>query len=306
MKKKIFVTGSKGFLGSHLVSRLKEDGHLVDSPSSKEVNLFTEKNLNKIKKKYDEIYHLAAWTEAGDFCLKYPASQWIKNQSINLNIVKWWKEKQRNAKFIFIGTSCCYDEKGTFLEKNYLNEKPHSSLATYAMTKKILLQAAIACESQYNMKWLSFVPSTLYGINYLKNDKQNHFIFDLIKKILRGKFLRKKVTLWGDGNQKREIIHIKDFINNMILVNSISKNNLYNIGAGKSYSIKYFAKIICKIINYDFKKIKFDKSRYVGAKFKKLSIKKISKINKNYSENLKNLYEGLKEVIDWHVQNKRY
>ena len=86
MKKKIFVTGSKGFLGSHLVSRLKIDGHQVDCPSSKEVNLFSEKHLNKIKKKYDEIYHLAVWTEAGDFCLKYPAFQWIKNQTINLNI----------------------------------------------------------------------------------------------------------------------------------------------------------------------------------------------------------------------------
>ena len=114
------------------------------------------------------------------------------------------------------------------------------------------------------------------------------------------------MTLWGDGNQKREIINIKDFINNMILVNSISKNNLYNVGAGKSYSIKHFAKIICKIINYDFKKIKFDKSRYVGARFKKLSIKKISKLNRNYSKDLTNLYEGLKEVVNWHIQNKRY
>jgi GDP-L-fucose synthase len=306
MKKKIFVTGSNGFLGSHLVPRLKKDGHYVNSPSSKEVNLFRLEHLMKIKKKYDEIYHLAAWTEAGDFCLKYPASQSIKNQSINLNIIKWWIEKQRDAKLIFIGTSCCYDEKGTFLEENYLNEKPHSSLASYAMTKKILLQAAIACQAQHNMKWLSFIPSTLYGINYPNNNKQNHFIFDLIKKILRGKFLKQKVILWGDGKQKREIIHINDFINNMILTNSRSQNTLYNIGAGESYSIKFFAKIICKIINYDFKKIKFDKSKYIGAKFKKLSIKKISKINKNYKKNLTNLYEGLKDVIEWHVINKRY
>jgi len=306
MKKNIFITGGGGFLGKHLILRLKKHGHFVDFPNSKEVDLCTPNSLTKIKKKYDEIYHLAAWTQAGDFCLKNQASQWIKNELINSSIIRWWVEKQKKAKLIFIGTSCCYDERSDFLEENYLSEKPHPSLATYAMTKKNLLQAAIACQSQHKMKWLSFVPSTLYGINYISNNKQNHFIFDLINKILRGKFLNKKVTLWGDGNQKREIIHVNDFIENMFLINSISENNLYNIGSGNSYSIKYFSKIICMIVNYDFKKINFDKKKYVGAKFKELSIRKVLKINKNYKKNLSNLYNGLKEVIDWHVEKKIY
>jgi hypothetical protein len=44
----------------------------------------------------------------------------------------------------------------------------------------------------------------------------------------------------------------------------------------------------------------------VGARFKKLSLKKISKLNRNYSKDLTNLYDGLKEVVNWHIQNKRY
>ena len=60
------------------------------------------------------------------------------------------------------------------------------------------------------------------------------------------------------------------------------------------------------IVNYDFKKINFDKKKYVGAKFKELSIRKVLKINKNYKKNLTNLYNGLKEVVDWHVEKKIY
>jgi nucleoside-diphosphate-sugar epimerase len=250
-------------------------------------------NLNEVEKISQEIYNMVT----PNLISKEEIIKLLKN---NINT--------REIKKYTISSLLQYNvdiETGEYAE-NYLNEKPHSSLATYAMTKKILLQAAISCELQYNMKWLSFVPSTLYGINYVKSNKQNHFIFDLIKKILRGKILGKKVVLWGDGNQKREIIHIKDFINNMILVNSVSQNNLYNIGAGESYPIKYFAKIICRIIGYDFKKIKFDRSKYVGAKFKKLSIKKISKLNINYKKNLIHLHDGLKEVIEWHIRNKRY
>ena len=111
--------------------------------------------------------------------------------------------KKSKAKLIFIGTSCCYDENGNFSEENYLLDKPHDSLMTYAMTKKMLLQGAISMQKQYNMKWLCVVPSTLYGPSYHEDDRQQHFIFDLIKKILKGKLKNKKVKLWGNWFTKK-------------------------------------------------------------------------------------------------------
>jgi len=298
-KKKIFITGGNGFLGRHLVHQLKKK-NIVYSPNSKEVNLLKYDDLQKIKNKFDEIYHLAAWTQAGDFCLKYPGDQWLQNQVMNTNILKWWREKNPRAKFIFIGTSCCYDEKGNFLEENYLLDKPHDSLATYAMTKKMLLQGAIAMQKQYKMKWLCLVPSTLYGPNYHEDGRQQHFIFDLIKKILSGKYNNNKVKLWGDGLQKREIIHVEDFIDNALKINKKITNELVNIGFGKNYSIKHFAEIISKIIKYEANKILYDKTKYVGSLNKQLNIKKIQKILPGYKKKLKPLKLGLKETIDWY------
>ena len=298
-KKKIFITGSSGFLGRHLVNELKKK-NFVYAPSSKYVNLLNFKDLQKIRKKFDEIYHLAAWTQAGDFCLKYPGDQWVINQMMNTNILKWWKEKNHKAKLIFIGTSCCYDEKGNFDEENYLLDKPHKSLTTYAMTKKMLLQGAISLQKQYKMKWLCVIPSTLYGPNYHEDNRQQHFIFDLIRKILKGKYQKKKVKLWGNGLQKREIIHVKDFISNMLKINAKTNNELVNIGSGNNYSIKYFAKLICDVVGYNPNKIIYDKSKYVGALKKKINIKKINKLIPGYKKNLLPLKVGLEETIKWY------
>ncbi|EMH80494.1 nucleoside-diphosphate-sugar epimerase [alpha proteobacterium HIMB114] len=299
MKKKAFITGGNGFLGRCLIKNLLKKNYQIYSPSSKQLNLLNKKKLFKLTKRFDKIFHLAAWTQAGDFCLKNSGSQWIINQEINTNIISWWRHLNPNAKMVIIGTSCCYDETKLHTEGNYLFSKPHESLQTYAMTKKMLLQGAISMQKQFGMKWICLVPSTLYGKNYEIKNKQLHFIFDLIRKILRGKYFNERVVLWGDGNQKRELIHVEDFVKNLIQVDRNHENKIINLGYGKSYPIKYFAKLICKFANYDFKKIVYDKSKYVGAKNKLLSIKKINKLNPSYKKNLISIENGIKDTVNW-------
>ncbi len=303
-KKKVFVSGANGFLGKFFVQFLKKKNFVIVKPGSKECNLLNENSLKKYKTKFDYIFHLAAWTQAGDFCLKYPGEQWLKNQMMNTNMLSWWKENQPQAKLIFIGTSCSYAEKSDFKEKSYLKGEPVESLYTYAMTKRMLLQGAKALQKQFNLSWLCFVPSTLYGSNYHEDGRQMHFIFDLIRKIILGKKYGKKVELWGDGNQRREIIHVKNFIETIFLLLR-KKNEVINIGSKKEYSIKQFAKIISKAIDYDHKKIFYNERKYVGSKSKKLNISKVKKLVKNYEKKLINEEEGIKEVIDWFLKKKK-
>ena len=297
-RKKIFVTGGNGFLGKYLVKELKKN-FIVTAPSSKVCNLLEYKDLKKIKRKFDYIFHLAAWTQGGDFCLKYPGDQWIINEQINTNILKWWKDFNPKAKFIFIGSSCAYAENKKLNEENYLKDEPNNALYTYAMTKRMLLQGAKALQMQYNMKWLCIVPSTLYGPNYHNDNRQLHFIFDLIYKILRGKYYGKDVVLWGNGYQKREIILVKDFVKYSKKVFANQNNKILNIGAGKDYTIREFAKKISNIVGYNHNKIFYDKSRYVGSKNKKLEVNKISKIYPSYKKSLTHIDYGLRDTIEW-------
>lgn len=301
---KIFITGGNGFLGKQLKKHLLNTGHEVISPTRSDCDLRENGSLSLFREDYDVIFHLAAYTQAGDWCLKHPGEQWLINQMINTNVLNWWCEKQSQAKMVAIGTSCSYSPKMVLTEKNYMLGEPIESLYTYAMTKRMLLQGLHALNKQYAMKYLYVVPSTLYGPAYHTDGRQMHFIFDLIRKILRGKHFGEKVELWGDGYQRREIVHVDDFILNMLELLHGQQEGVYNLGSGKEYSIREFAKTICEIVNYEFSEISFDLTKYVGAKSKVLEVKKAQKVLQQYRD--RDIRIGLSEVISWFEESKSF
>lgn len=301
---KIFLTGGSGFLGQHLVKRLKDEGHSVVAPSSIECNLRMCDDLSKFTDTYDAIFHLAAYTQAGDWCLTHPGEQWIVNQQINTNVLDWWHHQESPTRMVAIGTSCSYAPVSGLVETEYMNGEPIKSLYTYAMTKRMLLQGLRAVNKQYGLDFLYVVPSTLYGAGYHQDGRQMHFIFDLIRKILRGREFGETVTLWGDGYQSREIVHVDDFINNLFGLFNLGATDIYNLGSGTEYSIRDFAQVICDLTGYDFNLIQFDTSKYVGAKSKVLNNTKANTFLTKYSG--RNLQSGIYEVINWFEETQSF
>ncbi|OIO59900.1 MAG: GDP-fucose synthetase [Verrucomicrobia bacterium CG_4_10_14_3_um_filter_43_23] len=294
----ILVTGATGFLGSNLCKELEVRGHNVVKLGSKNCDLTKADSLNAFNDtKYDQIFHLAAWTQAGDFCLHHPGEQWIINQLINTHVLMWWKEHQPQAKMIAIGTSCVYDPELPLSEEYYLKGKPIDSLFTYGMTKKMLYVGLLALHKQFGLNYLYVIPSTLYGAGYHTDGRQMHFIFDLMRKIIQGKEKGDTVTLWGDGHQKRELVLVNDFVRILLELNENTSNDFFNIGAGEEYPIRRFAETISEIVGYDHNEIEYDTQKYVGAKSKCLSVEKIKKALPGYK--LTHLDEGLNLTIDW-------
>ena len=294
----ILITGATGFLGTTLCNQLESDGHDLVRLNSQNADLTKYESLTQFSdRQYDQIYHLAAWTQAGDFCLYHPGEQWIINQQINTNILTWWQGSQPQAKLICMGTSCAYDPQLELIEENYLVGKPIDSLFTYAMTKRMLYSGLIALQKQYDLKYLCAVPSTLYGSGYHTDGRQMHFIFDLIRKIMRGHLYDEPVILWGDGYQKRELVFINDFVKILIELTTTCENDIVNIGAGEEFTIRHFAQLICNQIGYDFNRIQFDTTKYVGAKSKCLNTDKLNNLLPNLK--LTSLEIGLSNTIDW-------
>jgi GDP-L-fucose synthase len=298
MNMNVFVTGATGFLGAPLCQVLNNAGHHVTAVGCKQCDLTDSRALEPFTNtRFQRIYHLAAWTQAGDFCLRHPAEQWVINQQINTNILTWWQRSQPQAKFVSIGTSCAYDADLELSEEHYLDGRPIDSLFTYAMTKRMLYTGLQAFRKQWGLDSLTVVPSTLYGPGYHTDGRQMHFIFDLIRKILRGKYLNEPVVLWGDGHQRREVIHVDDFVRLMQELADDCQYDLVNIGAGAEHTIREFADLICAIVDYDSARIQYDTSRYVGAKSKCLRIERLKQLVPGLQ--LTPLETGLRDVVGW-------
>jgi GDP-L-fucose synthase len=294
---KVLVTGGTGFLGRHLVPHLQAQGHSITVTNSKYYNLTDQSNLyNLIDVKYDRIYHLAAFTKAGDWCLHHKGEQWIINQQINTNILWYWQKFQSQAMMVTFGTSCAYPPKMVLKEENYMMGEPDQDLYTYAMTKRMLYEGLRALNKQYGMNYTYLIPNTLYGP--LFNLSDSHFIFDLIKKILCGKLKGESVRLWGSGNQIRELVYIDDALKLIDFSVINCPNDLLNIGNGLGYTIRQYANMICNIVGYDFNKIQYDVLAFTGVSKKVLNI---DKLNQRTTFKFTPIEIGLKRTINYYL-----
>ena len=299
---KILVTGGTGFLGRALAGRLEALGHEITCLGSNDCDLTRGDSLERFNAlSFDRVFHLAAWTQAGDFCLNHAGEQWLVNQKINTHTLSWWQRRQPQAKMICMGTSCAYDPALPASEGNYLAGNPIESLLAYAMTKRMLYAGLLALHKQFGLKYLYVVPSTLYGPGYPADGRQRHFIFDVIHKIVRGKFHGDPVVLWGDGHQKRELVFVDDFVRILLRLADERDNDIVNVGAGEEFTIRHFARLVCDRLDYDFERIRFDASRYVGARSKCLEIRKLRGLVRDL--NFTPMETGLSETIDWFAKS---
>ena len=284
----ILITGASGFVGRHLEPELELKGHKVTS--------LTSTDFDKIwfsTETFDVIIHLAVKTAAGGYCQKHPGEQFIVNSSISADVLGYWAQYQRQAKMITFGSSCAYDKNELKSEENYLNGQPEPGYEVYGYNKRNLLVGLRALNKEYDMKYNYLIPSTFYGPNYNLDDK--HFIFDLIRKIVDAKNGGPDVTLWGDGNQTRELIFIEDAVNIIIsVIEGRINEEMFNLSTGKEHSIKEYAQTICDIVGYDFNKIKWDLNAFVGSKSKNL----INTHLKHFE--FTPIEEGLEDTIDYY------
>jgi GDP-L-fucose synthase len=282
---RILVTGASGFLGRHLLPRLVRDGHIVVAPGSRELDLTRDGGLAALDgERFDMIFHLAAWTRAGTFCRTHGGDQWVVNQRLNTNALAWWRDKQPQAKLIALGTSVSYPKGVPLREEHYLDGAPIDDFYAYAMTKRMLLVGLQTLAKQYGLKYGYFVPSTL--------------------KILRGKELGDPVVLWGDGHQKRELVFIDDFVELFLRLSLTAENEVVNIGEGGEHSIREFAAIICDAVGFDFARIEFDTSKYVGLKSKVLDVERMRQLAPEFRPTA--MQTGLRRTIDWMQAEKAH
>ncbi|MDQ3936258.1 MAG: NAD-dependent epimerase/dehydratase family protein [Actinomycetota bacterium] len=299
---RVFVTGGGGFVGRHLAPALRAAGHDVEAPASAEVDLLRDGALAAAAGgPYERIYHLAAWTRAGRFCQERGGEQWVVNSRINANVLDWWRTGQPQAKLVAFGTSASYAGSGVHREADYLEGVPPPDYAAYAWTKRMLLVGQAELGRQYGLEWLHLVPSAVYGPGYHTDGRPLHFVYDLARKILRGRDRGEEVVLWGDGSQRRELVHVDDLVGATVALADRADGEVVNVGAGEDHSIREIAERLCSLAGYPFERVRFDTGGFVGARAKVLSTDRLVELLGPRST--VPLEEGLAQVLAWAEQN---
>lgn len=298
--KKIVVTGGAGFLGSHLVPRLRKLGAEILVPPSKKYDLRQKEACRKVVKGWEIVIHLAAKVGGIGLNRERPGEMFYDNIIMGVNLM----EEARLAginKFINIGTVCSYPKYTPvpFKEEDFWNGYPEETNAPYGLAKKMLLVQSQAYRQQYGFNSILLVPVNMYGIRDNFNTISSHVIPALIKKTIEAKVNNKKeVVIWGTGKATREFLYVDDCVNAIILATEkYNKSDPVNIGSNFEISIHDLVIKICKIVGFTGK-IVWDKTKPDGQPRRRLNT---DKAYKEFGFIAKTKFDiGLKKIIQWY------
>ena len=291
---KIYVAGHNGLVGSAIVRSLKKKGYKnILTIDKKKLDLTIQKNVfNFLKKNKPKFIFLAAAKVGGIHSNNKFKGEFIYNNLlIQTNIIHSAYKNNIND-MIFLGSSCVYPRecKQPIKEKYLLSGKLENTNDAYAIAKIAGIKMCESYNQQYFTNYKCLMPTNTYGPNDNYDELNSHFFPALIKKMHELKINKTKfLKLWGDGTPKREIIFVDDIADACIFfMNKKVKHKIINIGTGKDYNIKTYAKILSKILCPKKKiKIIFDKSKPNGTPRKVLDVSLAKKYGWKSKSNFK-------------------
>ena len=308
LNSKIYLAGHRGLVGSAILRKLKKKGYKNIIYCNRErLDLTNQSKFYKfLKKKKPDFIFIAAAKVGGIMSnSSFKADFITENLLIQTNIINGaYLFGIKNL--IFLGSSCVYPKncKQPIKEKYLLTGSLENTNDAYAIAKIAGIKMCQSFNEQYGTNYRCLMPTNTFGPNDNYDNLSSHFFPSLIKKVHN---LKKKnennLLLWGDGKPKREVIHVDDIADACIyFMNKKTKDFLINIGTGKDYSIKYYAKLILKMIMRDKKIIiTYDKSKPNGTLRKVMDISLARKYGwkpkMNLNESIISCYKSyLKEI----------
>ncbi len=305
--KKITVTGGKGFLGLHVLKKLKEYGCAhFDAISSSEYNLIHLDDIRRMyeDKKPDIVIHLAARVGGIGYNKENPASLFYTNLIMDTQLIH--EGYLRNIeKFVAIGTICAYPKFAPvpFREDDIWNGYPEETNAPYGLAKKMMLVQSQAYRQQYGFNSIFLLPVNLYGPGDNFDPKSSHVIPALIKKCIDANLNNEKeIVVWGTGVATREFLYVEDAAEAILLATAAyNKSEPVNIGAGFEISIRDLVHLIAELTQFKGK-ITWDETKPDGQPRRMLdTMRALQEFGFRAKTNLR---DGLKNTIDWYYASR--
>jgi GDP-L-fucose synthase len=310
---KIYVAGHRGLAGSAIVRLLTKKGftNLVTRTSA-ELDLREQVAVREFFAAEKPQYVFMAAAKVGGIMANqtYPANFIYDNLSIQNNVIH---ESYKNnvEKLLFLGSSCVYPKNASqpIREEYLLTGSLEPTNEPYAIAKIAGIRLCQSYYRQYGCRFISVMPTNLYGPGDNYNLQNSHVLPALIRKFHEAKINNEEaVTVWGTGSPRREFLHVDDAANAcLFLMQEYDEPEIINAGIGKDSTIAEMAMLIKKITGFNGKLV-FDHSRPDGTPQKLLNVDKINALGWQHAieleDGIRHSYHDFVEKFQYYTHQK--
>ena len=299
----IVVAGATGLAGSAIVRAFEKAGKEVVGINRSVVDLLDLQATKKFLKDVAPSMVIDAAARVGGIGANnaFPVEFLTDNIRIQSNLMDASHEA-KVGRFIFLGSSCIYPRDCSQpIKEEYLMTGPlETTNSAYAIAKIAGIELINSYRKEYGHKWISLMPTNLYGPNDNFELQGSHVLPAFIRRFVEATEKNAPPeTLWGTGTPKREFLHVDDLANAVLIASEKYDSSMHlNIGSGQDLSIKELAELVVDIAGYKGE-IKWDSSKPDGTPRKVLDVTKAKSLGWAPAITLR---DGIASAMNWYKE----
>ncbi len=302
---RIFVAGHRGLAGSAIVRKLRsQEYENLILRTHEELDLKRQKQVEAFFEKERPDYVFLAAAKVGGILANstFPAEFIYNNLVIETNVVHA-SYLYDVKKLLFLGSSCIYPKdcpqpmKEEYLLSGYLEPTNEP----YAVAKIAGIKMCQSYNLQYGTRFISAMPTNLYGPGDNFDLQTSHVLPALIRKFHEAKMRNDlSVEVWGTGTPLREFLYVDDLADAcLFLMNHYEENSTINVGVGRDQTIRELSEIIRKVIGFEGD-LRFDHTKPDGTMLKRLDISRLTGLGWQAKTPLE---EGVRKTYQWYLEH---
>lgn len=314
-KKRVFVAGHNGMVGSAIVRQLSEDNTIeIITKSRQALDLTNQQAVLSFfqTEKINQVYFAAAKVGGIMANNSYPADFIYQNLMMECNVIHS-AHLANIQQLLFLGSSCIYPRlaEQPMSESALLTGTLEPTNEPYAIAKIAGIKLCESYNRQYGRDYRSVMPTNLYGAYDNFHPQNSHVIPALLRRFHQAKLDNDaQVIAWGSGKPMREFLYVDDMASAAIHVMNLDKAiydantepmlSHINVGTGIDCSIKQLVETIAKVVGFTGD-IVFDTSKPDGAPRKLMNVDRLKSLGWQHSIELE---QGLMLAYQWFLNNQ--
>jgi GDP-L-fucose synthase len=299
---KIYVAGHRGLVGSAIVRAIdSQDEHSWIGKSRDELDLLHRKAVFEFLaiEQPDAVIIAAAKVGGIQANNSYPVEFLSENLQIETNLIDG-SHAAGIERLLFLGSSCVYPRLAAqpIKEESLLTGELEKTNEAYALAKISGLKLVQAYRKQYGRRWISAMPTNIYGPGDNFDLDSSHVLAALIRKFHEAKTSgSKSVEVWGSGSPMREFLHSDDLASAcLFLLENYDDDVATNVGVGEEISIADLSKMVQQTVGF-VGDIVWDKSKPDGTPRKLLDVSRLQALGWEPEIALE---DGIKSTYQWY------